>query len=64
MMVSVYLIFVMRKMLMVMVIVLIIALLLLMMVLILILELTRPFDCSEDTAIDDGTSNDVGASND
>ena len=39
-------------------------LLLLMMVLILILELARPFDCSEDTAIDDGFSNRVGGSND
>ena len=39
-------------------------LLLLMMVLILILELTRPFDCSEDTAIDDGLSNGVGGSSD
>ena len=38
--------------------------LLLMMVLILILELTRPFDWSEDKAIDDGIGNDVGGSND
>ena len=35
-----------------------------MMVLILILELTRPFDWSEDKAIDDGIGNDVGGSND
>ena len=34
------------------------------MVLILILELTKPFDCSEDKAIDDGISNDVSGSND
>ena len=57
-------ILVIRKMVMVMVIVLMMVLLLLMVVLILVLELTRSFDSNENTAIDDGISNDVGESND
>ena len=51
-------------MVMVMVIVLMMVLLLLMVVLIPVLELTRSFDSNENTAIDDGISNDVGESND
>ena len=51
-------------MVMVMVIVLMMVLLLLKVVLILILEMTRSFDSSENTAIDDGISNDVGGSKD
>ena len=51
-------------MLMEMGIVLMMVLWLLKVVLILILELTRSFDSSENTVIDDGINNDVGGSND